>query len=68
GLASRTKSFPLASALSGAGRMEEAKEVYAEMMRSYADLTVSKFRQAMVYSAPTLDRMADNLRKLGLPD
>jgi adenylate cyclase len=58
----------LASSLSGAGRMEEAKEAYAEMMRSYPGLTVSKYKEAMVFSAPTLERMVDNLRKLGLPD
>jgi len=58
----------LASALCGAGRMEEANEAYTEMMRSYPDLTVSKFKQAMVFSAPTLERMVENLRKLGLPD
>ena len=58
----------LASTLAGAGRMEEAREAYAQMMRSYPSLTVSKYRQAMVFSAPALDRMVDNLRKLGLPD
>jgi len=58
----------LASSLSGAGRMEEAKEAYAQMLRSYPDLTVSRFRQAMVFSTAVLDRMVDNLRKLGLPD
>ena len=58
----------VASSLSGAGRMEEAKEAYAELMRSYPGLTVSKLRQALVFSAPVLDRMVDNLRKLGLPD
>jgi adenylate cyclase len=58
----------LASSLSGAGRMEEAKKAYVEMTRSYPVLTASKFRQAMVFSAPVLDRMVDNLRKLGLPD
>lgn len=58
----------LASSLSGAGRMEEAKEAYAEMMRSYPGLTISKYKEAMVFSAPTLERMVDNLRKLGLPD
>jgi adenylate cyclase len=57
----------LASALSGAGRMEEAKAAYAQMLRSYPDLTVSKFRQAMVFSPAALDRMVDNLRRLGLP-
>jgi adenylate cyclase len=58
----------LASALSGAGRIKEAKEAFAEMLLSYPDLTVSKFKQAMVFSNVALDRMAENLRKLGLPD
>jgi len=58
----------LATALSAAGRMEEAKQAFAEMMRSYPDLTISKFKQAMVFSPTVLDRMADNLRKLGLPE
>jgi adenylate cyclase len=58
----------LAPVLSGAGRVEEAKQAFAEMMRSYPDLTVAKFKQAMVFSATTLDRMAENLRKLGLPE
>ncbi|WP_426435530.1 adenylate/guanylate cyclase domain-containing protein [Bradyrhizobium genosp. P] len=58
----------LASTLSGAGRIEEAKEAFAKMLLSYPDLTVSKFKQAMVFSNVALDRMAENLRKLGLPD
>jgi hypothetical protein len=37
------------------------------MMRNYPGLTVAKFRQAMPL-APIIDRMVDNLRKLGLPD
>jgi adenylate cyclase len=58
----------LASTLSGAGRTEEAKEAFTEMLLSYPNLTVSKFKQAMVFSNVALDRMAENLRKLGLPD
>jgi adenylate cyclase len=58
----------LASSLSGGGRIEEAKHALAEMMRYYPDLTVSKFKQAMVFSSATMDRVAGNLRKLGLPD
>jgi adenylate cyclase len=58
----------LASSLSGGGRIEEAKQALAEMMRYYPDLTVSKFKQAMVFSNATMNRVADNLRKLGLPD
>ena len=58
----------LASSLSGAGRVEEAKQAFAELMRRYPDLTISKFKQAMVFSPAVLNRMAENLRKLGLPD
>ncbi len=58
----------LASTLSGAGRMDEAKLAYVAMMRAYPNLTVAKFRQAMVFSPPALERMVGNLRKLGLPD
>ena len=58
----------LAAALSGADRVEEAKQAFAEMLRSYPDLTVSKYKQAMVFSPAALNRMAENLRKLGLPD
>jgi adenylate cyclase len=58
----------LASSLSGAGRLEEAKQAYSELMRDYPDLTVTKYKQAMVFSPAVLDRMGENLRKLGLPD
>jgi adenylate cyclase len=58
----------LASSLSGAGRVEEAEQAFAILMRRYPDLTVSKFKQAMVFSSGPLNRMAENLRKLGLPD
>lgn len=58
----------LTSSLSGAGRIDEASHAFAEMMRYYPDLTISKFRQAMVFSPTTLDRMAENLKRMGLPD
>ena len=58
----------LAASLSEAGRVEEAKQAFADLIRSYPDLTVSKFKRAMVFSPAVLDRMAENLRKLGLPD
>jgi adenylate cyclase len=58
----------LTSALVGAGRIEEARQSFAEMMRHYPDLTVAKFMQAMVFSAPTMQRMAEHLRSLGLPE
>jgi adenylate cyclase len=58
----------LASVLSGAGRVDEAKQAFAVMMLTYPDLTISKFKQAMVFSPTVLNRMAENLRKLGLPE
>jgi adenylate cyclase len=58
----------LASVLSGAGRHEEGREVFSTLMGYYPDLTISKFKQAMVFSPAVLNRMAENLRKLGLPD
>jgi adenylate cyclase len=57
----------LVSSLVGADRMEEAEKAYAELMRAYPGLTVAKFKQAMVFSPAVLDRMAANLKKLGLP-
>jgi adenylate cyclase len=58
----------LAGSLSGAGRLEEAQRAYAELMCSYPDLTIAKFKRAMVFSDAVLDRMAENLRRLGLPE
>jgi adenylate cyclase len=58
----------LASSLAGAGRIDEAKLALADMLRSYPGLTISKYREAMVFSGSTLDRMAEHLRTLGLPD
>jgi adenylate cyclase len=58
----------LASALAGAGKTEEAKQAFAEMMRHYPDLTVAKFKQAMVFSPATMDRMARHLQSLGLAE
>lgn len=58
----------LAPVLAGAGRMEEARKAYAVLMRTYPDLTITKVRQAMVFSDTMLDRMAANLGKLGMPE
>jgi adenylate cyclase len=58
----------LTSALVGAGQIEEAKLAFEEMMRNYPGLTASKFKKAMVFSGPTLERMAQHLKRVGLPD
>jgi adenylate cyclase len=58
----------LAGSLSGAGRIDEGKLALAEMLRSYPDYTISRFKQAMVFSEAAFVRMAENLRRLGLPE
>ena len=42
--------------------------IFDRMIKFYPDLTVAKFKQAMVFSPTMLDRMGENLKKLGLPD
>jgi adenylate cyclase len=54
--------------LLAAGQIDEAKQAFAVLLRSYPDLTVSKFKSAMVFSPAVLERMGESLRKLGLPD
>jgi len=58
----------LASSLSGAGRMEEAHEAFVRLMEFYPDLTVTKVKTAMVFSRDFMNRMGENLKKLGLPE
>ncbi len=58
----------LVSALVGAGRMDEAAVEFKRLMAVYPDLTVTKFKEAMVFSPATLDRMGANLKKAGLPE
>ena len=54
--------------LVGAGRMEEAAAEFTHLRVIYPDLTIAKFKKAMVFSPATLEKMAANLRKAGLPD
>ena len=58
----------LVTSLAGAGRMDEAATELKSMLIAYPDLTVTKFRNAMVFSPATMDRMCANLRKVGLPE
>jgi adenylate cyclase len=58
----------LVSALAGAGRMDEAAVELKRLMVAYPDLTVARFKEAMVFTPATLERMAANLRKVGLPE
>jgi len=56
------------SSLAGAGRMNEAAAEFKRLMAAYPDLTVTKYRNAMVFSPAVMDRMCASLRKVGLPD
>jgi adenylate cyclase len=58
----------LVASLVGAGRMEEAKVEFANLLRAYPNLTIAKFKRAMVFSPAVLDRMAAHLKAVGLPD
>ncbi len=57
----------LAPSLYGAGRTDEAKRVFADVMATYPNLTVRQFKDAMVFTPRTLDRMGEQLRALGMP-
>jgi adenylate cyclase len=58
----------LAPALLGAGREQEAKQSYEAMMAAYPDITVKRFKDAMVFSPDALDRIGTLLAKLGVPE
>ena len=58
----------LAPALYAAGRMAEAQNSRDVLMATYPDLTVTKFKDAMVFTPRVLERIAEQLRALGVPD
>ena len=58
----------LTASLVGAGRIEEAQAAYTHLMECYPDLTIKKLMDAMVFSRTSLERIAANLKSLGLPD
>jgi len=58
----------LAAALLGAGRVEQARAACAALLRAHPDLTVRKFKDAMVFTPRVLDRIGAQLRELGVPE
>ena len=58
----------LCAAYLGAGRVEEAKASLAKFMAVHPNWTVAKFRDAMVFSPKAIDRMAAQLKALGVPE
>lgn len=57
-----------APALFGAGRFDEAKAACEALLAAYPDISTRKFREAMVFSKPVLDRICAQLRALGIPE
>ena len=58
----------LAAALQGAGRHDEARASLAMLFAAYPAFNVRKFKEAMVFSPAVLDRIAGQLRALGVPE
>lgn len=57
----------LAPALLGAGMEAEAKASCDTMLTVYPELTVKRYKEAMVFSPAVLDRIGQQLIKLGVP-
>ncbi len=57
----------LAPALYAAGRLDESYASRDTLLAAYPDLTVRKFREAMVFSPRVLDRVSAHLVALGIP-
>lgn len=58
----------LAPALLGAGREQEAQQSYEALIAAYPDMTVKRYKEAMVFSPQALDRIGTQLAKLGVPE
>ncbi len=58
----------LAPALLGAGRIAEAKSSRETLMAAYPEMTIKRFKEAMVFSPAVLDRIGQQLCELGVPD
>jgi len=58
----------LAPVLLAAGREAEAQASKEVLLSEFPDLTVERFKNAMVFSPAALERMAVFLRKLGVPE
>lgn len=58
----------LAPALLGAGRLEEAQQSVNTLLSAYPEMTVKKFKDAMVFSPQVLHRIGEQLHELGVPE
>ncbi|WP_189682603.1 adenylate/guanylate cyclase domain-containing protein [Seohaeicola zhoushanensis] len=57
----------LCTALLGAGREREARASAHALMKAHPNMTVRRFKDAMVFSARMLDRIGKQLAALGIP-
>jgi adenylate cyclase len=58
----------LAPALLGAGRIEEARKSCDVLLKAYPEMTVKRFKDAMVFSPAVLERIGKQLAELGVPE
>ena len=58
----------LAPALLGAGRIKEAHRSRDALMKAYPEITVKRFKDAMVFSPAVLERIGRQLSELGVPE
>ncbi len=58
----------LAPALLASGRLVEAKASLEVLHATHPDLTIARFKEAMVFSPRTLERIGAQLRELGVPE
>ena len=58
----------LVAALVGAGRLDEARASLDKVHAAYPGFTLKRFRDVMVFTPRALDRMAEQLRTLGVPE
>lgn len=58
----------LAPALLAAGRRDEAEAAGAVLRAAYPDLTIRRFKDAMLFTPATLENIAAHLRSLGVPE
>ena len=58
----------LVPALALLGRHDDARAYLSRLLDEYPDLTIAKVVSALVFSQPTLDRMAEGLRLAEMPE